>query len=106
MFQSNSPRVMSNQLSVQELSVHKDQDVNLYIVSGADIIVLIDEAVDNIKSCMVFDNSVPSMVVVPAASLSVVDSTAYTAGGDRKAIKIAALTLATNDVIRLQYKLQ
>lgn len=106
MFESNSPRVRANQLQVQELCIHKDQDQNLYVVSGSDVIVFIDEAVDIVKSCMVLDNSVPGMVAVPAASLSVVDSSAYTAGGDRKAIKIASLTLATNDVITLKYKLQ
>jgi len=106
MFQSNSPRVMDQQLKVQELDIHKDQDGNLYLVSGADVIIFIDEAVDTIKSCMILDNSVPIMVAVPAASLSVVDSTAYTAGGDRKAIKLAAITLATNDVVNLKYKLQ
>jgi hypothetical protein len=106
MFSSNSPRVANHQLKVQELCIHKDQDSNLFQVDGADVIIFVDEAVNTVKSCMVLDNSVPGMVAIPAASLSVVDSSAFTAGGDRKAIKIATLTLATNDVITIKYDLR
>jgi len=106
MYSSQSPRVANQQLKVQELCVHKNQDTNLYVVSGSDVIVFIDEAVDVIKGCMLIDDSASETLAVPAASLSVVDSSAYTAGGDRFAIKLASVTLATNDMVILKYTLQ
>ncbi len=106
MFSSNSPRIANQQLKVQDLCVHKDQDTNLYVVSGSDVIIFIDEAVDIVKGCMLIDDSASETLAVPAASLSVVDSSAYTAGGDRKAVKLASVTLATNDMVQLFYVLQ
>lgn len=102
-FQSKSPRVLSQQLKVQELLIKTTEDQNLYVVDGSDVIVFIDEPVENIKCALLVDNSASETLAIPAASLSVVDSAAYTAGGDMKAIKLASVTLAANDVVILKY---
>ena len=106
MYRSQSPRVADNQLEVQELCVHRDQDPNLYKVDGSDIIIYIDEPVKLVKSVVMADNSVPGMVLIAASAISIVDSVALTSGGDRKAIKLASLTLAANDSLIIKYELE
>ena len=102
---SKSPRIANQQLKVQELMVHKNQDTGLYVVSGSDVIVFIDEAVSRVKAVQMNDDSAAACILVPAASVSIVDSSAYTAGGDMKAIKLASVTLANNDSLVLKYEL-
>jgi len=104
-FQSKSPRVASQQLKVQELVIKHTEDQALYVVDGSDLILMVDEDVAQVKAVMHCDDSAAAVALVPAASVSVVDSAAYTAGGDRKAIKLASFTLAANDCLVLKYVL-
>lgn len=102
-FQSNSPRVLSQQLKVQELLIKQTEDQNLYLVDGSDLIIFIDQPIANVKCVLFVDNSASETLAVPAASVSIVDSTAYTAGGDKQAIKLASFTFAANDSLILKY---
>lgn len=102
MRRATSQDVQGQQLKVQELPI-RTADTNLYTNSGSDTIVKIGESVEAVVSCVQLDNSVPDCVLIPAASLSVVDSTAFTAGGDRMAIKIAGVQLAANDLFLVKY---
>lgn len=105
-FQSKSPRVLSQQLKVQELVIKQAEDLNLYVVDSSDIIVFLDEPVASVKCVMFVDNSASSTLAIPAASISIVDSSSpYSAGGDRQAVRLASLTLAANDVLILKYVL-
>lgn len=102
-FQAKDVLVLAQQLKVQELCFSQ-ADSNMYIVDGADIIVPIREALQSVLLCVIKDDSVPSLVVKPAASVTIVDKDSpYGAGGDSQAIRIAAFTLAANDVVLLKY---
>jgi len=102
-FQSKSPRVLSQQLKVQELLLKQTEDQNLYEVDGGDLILFIDEPVFNVKCILLVDNSASETLCVPDASISIVDSSAFTAGGDKKAIKLSTFTFAANDSLILKY---
>ena len=102
MRRAQSDKVQDQQLKVQELAI-RTADTHLYTTDAGDVVVLINEEVAAAVCCIVVDDSVPGVVVKAAASLSIVDSTAYTAGGDESAIRIDTLTLAANDVILLKY---
>ncbi len=103
MFRNTDEKAMNQRLKVQELTV-RFADTHLYSVDGADVIVKVGQPLTAAVSCLVYDDSVPGVVVKPASTLSIVDKDSpYGAGGDASAIRIATLTLAANDVIRLQY---
>lgn len=106
-FQSKSERVLKQQLQVQELCV-STKEPNLYFVSGADLIVFIDEAIQEVKCVINVDDSGPTSLPIAASARSIVDSSAYTAGGDRKAIKLDGIgaTLAANDCLIIKYIVQ
>jgi hypothetical protein len=102
MQRAQNEKVQNQLLKVQSIAI-RTADTHLYEVDSGDVIVQIGQEVAAVVSCIVVDNSVPGVVVLPAASLSIVDSTAFTAGGDELAIKLDTLTLAANDIVLLQY---
>lgn len=102
MFRSQDGKVQDQQLKVQELVVRK-ADTHLYDEESGDTVVLVNEPVSAVVSCMVLDDSGPSATLKAAADLSIVDSLGYTPGGDESAIRIDTLALAANDVIVLKY---
>lgn len=102
MRRATSDKVQDQQLKVQELAI-RTADTHLYATDAGDLIVKIGEGVAAAVCCIVVDDSVPGLVVKPAADLSIVDSTAYTAGGDESAIRIDTLALAANDVLLVKY---
>lgn len=105
-FVSLSPRVQAQQLKVQELLVKQSEDLNLYVVSGGDVIVFIDQDVASVKCVMHVDDSAAEVLALAASSISIVDSASpYGAGGNRQAIKLTGLTLAANDSLILKYVL-
>lgn len=101
-FQSKDELVLSQQLKVQELVIGF-ADAGLYIVDGSDVIVPIREDISKIVLVTFKDDSAATNAPIAAASLSIVDSSAFTAGGDRKAIKVASVTLEADDVLCLKY---
>jgi hypothetical protein len=69
--------------------------------------VKIGEPVKSVLLCIQKDDSANDLVHFAASSLSIVDSSAYTAGGDLKAIKITGLAAVdANDVVILKYILE
>lgn len=103
-YDSKSERVLRQQLRIQELCV-STKEPQLYVVSGADLIVFIDEAVLEVKSSIFVDDSAVTSLPIAHANSIIVDSAAYTAGGDSKAIKFVGLgaTLAVNDNLIIKY---
>lgn len=104
-FNSRDNQLLGQQLQVQELEFSQ-ADGSFYTVSGSDVVIQIREVVSKVYLAIVKDDSVPSLVVIPAASVQIVDSSAGTVGGDMKAIKLLSLTLAANDVVMLKYVVQ
>ena len=102
MYRAQDEKVQNQQLKVQEIAV-RTADTQLYATDAGDVIVKLGQPVAAAVCCIVVDDSVPGVVVKAAAALSIVDSAAYTAGGDESAIRIDTLTLAANDVILLKY---
>lgn len=102
MFRAKQDKVLNQQLQVQEVVVRK-ADTQLYATSGSDIILLLGEPLTAAVSVLFQDDSAGTVAPIAAANLSIVDSTAYTAGGDLKAIKVASLTFATSDVLIVRY---
>ncbi len=102
MRRAQSDKVQNQQLKVQEVAV-RTADTHLYDTDSGDVVVLVDEPVEAIVSCIVVDDSVPGVVVKAAAALSIVDSEAYTAGGDESAIRVDTLSLAADDVLLVKY---
>lgn len=102
MFNAKSVEALEQQQKVQSLTVSLSEP-HLQVASGADLIVLVREPIARIIDCLVIDDSVPGVVVKPASTLSIVDSTAYTAGGDLGGIKITTLALAANDTVTVRY---
>lgn len=98
---------MKQQLQVQELCV-STKEPQLYVVSGSDLIVFIDEAIQEVKAILNVDDSGPTSLPIAASARSIVDSTAFTAGGDRKAIKLTGLgsSFAVNDLLIIKYIVQ
>lgn len=105
-FESKSAPVRGNQLKVQELCL-TSEDRQILIDNGSDHIVIIGEPVKSVLLCIQKDDSTNALVHFAASSLSIVDSSAYTAGGDLKAIKITGLAAVdASDVVILKYILE
>lgn len=102
MYRAKSDKVQGQQLKVQELVV-RAADTQLFDANGGAAVILIGEQVDAIVSVTQHDDSVPGLVMYAASALSIVDSTAFTAGGDLKGIKATGLALAANDVVVVKY---
>lgn len=104
-FQAKNEAVLNQQLKVQEVRVTTAQS-NILVASGSDYIVQIGEAVASVMDAIKHPAAGGNASCQAFANLSIVDSTAFTAGGDAKAIKIASLTLAANDVVAVHYATQ
>lgn len=103
---SQNDKVQNQQLKVQELTV-RFADTHLYVVDGADVVVKIGQALEAVVSCAHQDDSAAGgagYLTIAAAALSIVDQDSpYGAGGDAKAIRVAAVTLAANDLLHIKY---
>lgn len=102
MYRPQDDKVHNQKLKVQEITV-RFSDKHLYVVSGSDVILLIKEPLQAAASCLFQDDSAGTIAPIAASALSIVDSAAYTAGGDKKAIKVASVTLAASDVLHVKY---
>lgn len=106
-FQAKDSAVLAKQLKVQELDLTSKDYSQILVDNGADQIVIIGEAVGEVNLVVLKDDSANALVHFAAASISIVDSTAYTAGGDSKAIKIAGLaSVDANDCLIVKYSVQ
>ena len=105
-YRGKNERVQGQQLKVQNLCV-RFADTHLYVVDGSDVIVLVREPLSAVVSCVHQDDSAAGsagLISIAASALSIVDKdTPYGAGGDASAIRVAAVTLAANDLLQIQY---
>jgi hypothetical protein len=97
-----SNKVLDQQLKIQELVV-RFADLQLCTNSGSHSIIQLGESISAIVSVKLVDDSASAVVVAQASACSIVDSTAYTAGGDNNAIKVANLQMAANDSFEVKY---
>lgn len=103
MFRGNDDKTLQQRLQVQELVV-RIADTQLYVVDSSDVIVKVGDALQSIVQVLFQDNSAGTLTPVAAASLSIVDKDSpYSAGGDEKAIRVASVTLAANDLLVVKY---
>lgn len=103
MFQAKNADALSQQNLVQMMVV-RASDINLQQVQGGDVIITIGEPLVQVISAQVHDNSVPSLTSLTAAALIICDSTAFTAGGDRKSVRLDGIaSMDANDHVILQY---
>lgn len=106
MRRAQSDKVQNQQLKVQELVV-RTSDTHLYVVDGSDVVVKIGQPVEAVVSCMFQDDSAAGgagLLTIAASALSIVDKDSpYGAGGDESAIRVAAVTLAANDMLHIKY---
>lgn len=106
MFQAKDSAILGQQLKVQEVTV-RASDTQLYVVNAGDVCVMINEEIAAAVLCLHVDDSVPSVAVIANADLIPSDSTALTAGGDRKALRINGVaSLAANDALVIKYIVQ
>lgn len=98
-----SDSVQNSQLKMQDLRV-TNKEPGLYVDNGADLTFLIGEQVARIVACKFLDDSAGTEAVKAQSTLSIVDSTAYTAGGDQKAIRVTGIaSLDDGDMLTLVY---
>lgn len=101
-FMAKSSAQMQNQLKVQELSV-SSTDTDLFIDRGANTQITVGEALDECRSAMriLADGT---LTAIAADSISIVDSAAGTAGGDRKAILLTGVDgIVAGDLVTVKY---
>jgi hypothetical protein len=102
-YNPKNENTMNQSLRVQEISL-SGSDGNLYVISGGNLYVRILEPVEKIflARCKVDSSNLTTEFA--QSSLSIVDSSALTAGGDEKYIKIAGLSaLASGDCLVVKY---
>ena len=105
MFQPKSSSVFENQLKVQEVCV-TNKDSAIAVDDSGDLVLIIGEPIQEVRLAVQKDDSANTLVHFDAAAISIVDSSAFTAGGDSKAIKIASCALAANDALICKYVVQ
>lgn len=94
---------MDQALKVQELSI-SGSDGTVYQISGGNLYVMVREPVGKIYEASVKVDGTNSVTLFAQSSLSIVDSSALTAGGDQGAIKITGLAaLASGDCLKVKY---
>lgn len=102
-FNAKDPGVLNQQLKVQQVVIPASA-TNMYVVDTGDVCVIINEALASVISCQVHDNSAATLTSVVAADLIISDSTAFTAAGDMKAVRVNGVAaLDANDHIIMQY---
>lgn len=91
---------------VQELNI-SGSDSNVFQISGGDLFVMVNEPISKIYVASVKVDSSNLVTQFPQSDLSIVDSSALTAGGDESAIKIEGLAaLASGDCLIVKYQVQ
>lgn len=108
MFTPKADETAEQALKVQRLVIRSD-DPNMYTNNGgsSSVCILIREPVDQIYLASFKDDSANTSTLYNQAVLSVVDSSALTAGGDRGAIRISGLaSLDPNDCVIVEYTVQ
>ncbi len=90
MFRAKDDRIQQQQLEVQELTIRNVDNQLFGQNAGQDTVIILDQEVEAIVSCLFIDDSSAEngLVVVPAADLSIVDSSDYGGSGTNDAIKI------------------
>jgi len=102
-FNPKNENTMQQSLRVQEISL-SGSDSTLYAISGGNLYVIILEPVEKIFLARVKVDSSNTMTEFAQSSLSIVDSSALSPGGDQKSIKIAGLSaLASGDCLVVKY---
>ena len=102
-FQAKDPLVLDRQLKVQELCV-SSLTSEIQEADGANLVVHVEEPLDSVVCALFIDDSAGTVAPIPAASFAVCDSaTPFANGGDRKAIYLAGVVLAANDVLIVKY---
>lgn len=79
-------------------------DNSIVSASGSDLILQIGEEVAAVTMAIKHKDSDGTVTKIAAANCAIVDSSALTAGGDAKAIKLTSVALASADVLRIVYK--
>lgn len=103
MFIPKKSEVAELRLKVQELCL-TNKDGSVLVDNGSDHIVIIGEPVQEVRLAMQKDDSANALVHFAQSSISIVDSTAYTAGGDECAIKITGLAaMDAGDCLIVRY---
>ena len=102
-FESKQVAVRNQELKVKELCVDLT-DVSVIQVSGADLIVTVGEVVTKVRFALKVLAAGGADSAVAASGVTIVDSSAFTLGGDKKAIKVAATTLAAGDQLLIKYE--
>lgn len=93
--QAQDSQVLSNQLLVQKLDIKFGDP--LLLQDGADIIIDIHEYIHGIVIATFKDDSAGTVTPIRQINLSIVDNTK---------IKISGITMAANDVISVDYRVQ
>lgn len=103
-YEAKNSAARNQQLKVQELCVSL-ADVALSVDSGANHVVIVGEPLASVRCALKIaaDGTVTGVAV---ANLSIVDSAAYTAGGDEKAILLTGVQLAAGDQLMVKYQAQ
>lgn len=102
-YNPKNEQTMNQSLKVQELSI-SGSDSTVYQISGGNTFVMVKEPVGQIYLVRNKVDSSNTMVEYAQSSLSIVDSSLLTAGGNQGAIKITGLSaLASGDCLIVKY---
>lgn len=102
-FQAKDSATLNQQLKVQQLRI-MGSDPQMYVISGGNLFVLVREQVIKIVRASVYVDGTNTNTNYAQANLTICDSTALTAGGDKGAIEITGVSaLAANDVVSVDY---
>lgn len=102
-FPASESQVLNQQLRVQELVV-TSREPQLSVVDSGDVVVLIGEKVARVVCALRIDDSGATVAPIVQADLIISDSSAYTAGGDAKAVRLNGVaSLDAGDAVILKY---
>lgn len=106
MYQPKDTATFGQQLKVQTLDV-TTLDPQLFTTTnaGADLVIFIREPVAKVYTATKVSNA-GTLSGVAQSNIVIVDSTAYTAGGDAFAIRLNATTLSSGDCVTVKYRAQ
>ena len=103
MFTPKADQTAQQALKVQRLTI-SSKDPSMFKVDSGSVCVLIREPVNRIVTASSLVDATAVLSQHSQSVLSIVDSTAFTAGGDLSAIRISNLaSLAANDVVIVEY---
>ncbi len=106
MYNPKADQTAEQQLKVQRLAIRSD-DPSMYSSASGTTCILIREPIERVYLVSSKDDSANTLTQYAQASISIVDSTDLTPGGDESAIAIAGLaSLDTNDVVVVEYTVQ